>query len=104
MNYIIIEGPNGNREVPETDEAGENLPFRLAPGEKVIGSRSDGKDIGLGDLLTAITTSTGFKAWYEGLYGGPCSGCQQRAAAANYIHFKGPEWLKSWVAEHIKKG
>ena len=103
MNYIIIEGPTGKREVPETDELGESKPFKLAPGEKVVGSRTEqNEDIGLGDLITAITTSTGFKQWWEGGHDNPCGGCERRAAAANYIRFKGPEWLKTWIAENVK--
>ena len=106
MNYIVIEGPNGKREVPETDPEGNSSPFRLDPGERVTGSRQSGTvddAIGLGDLLTAITTTTGFKQWWERQHGGPCPGCQQRAAAANYVQFKGPVWLKAWVAGLVKK-
>lgn len=91
---------------------GRNEAFRLAPGEKVVGSdkgsevRSDDDDLhkvadqnkmGVGDLINALTTSTGFKKWWDDNHKGECAPCQKRRASANYIKFKSPSWLSKWI-------
>lgn len=105
---IILLGPNGERQIPE------NTPYRLLPGEKVIRGTgrygtireseldklAESNKVGLGDLVASITTSTGFKNWWDEKHGGECAPCKQRQATLNYIKFQGPKWLAGW----IKKG
>ena len=99
---INITGPKGDRQVKE------GKPFRLAEGESVVGSTQErrrdvldtigqAKRIGVGDLLTRVTTETGFKRWWQQTHKGQCMKCQRREAALNYFQFKGPEWLHDWV-------
>ena len=75
---IILEGPNGQREVAE------GKPYRMLPGEKVIGSRyklvtlweafrSD-EGLGIGDLVAAGTKLIGIQ---------PCSRCNKDRQALN---------------------
>lgn len=101
---IIITGPNGDRRV----ESGK--PYRLGPGERVSGSTKDmrldvldhiGNDTktGVGDLVNAVTTATGFKRWWIKHHKGSCLPCQKRQAALNYFQFKGPQWVHDWVEE-----
>lgn len=89
MNMIILEGPNGKREVME------GVPYRLQPGEKIIGStligeiREDNKKlaelagsqgVGVGDLVAKLTKAFGIK---------PCSACEQRRKVLNRLRIDG---------------
>jgi len=110
---ITLRGPNGNREIPE------NTPYRKLPGEYVLrGTGSKNKlfraddqidnlaqanEVGVGDLIEAITTSTGFKKWWDAKHGGECKSCQRNKAVLNYIQGQVPGWLSSWVKDTIKK-
>lgn len=107
LNVIILKGPTGTRFV----NSGER--YILGPGEKIIGSaRVDDSatieelaapaKIGAGDLIVAVTTSIGFKAWWDKKHNGDCLPCKKRQATANYLQFKGPEWLTQWVKEYTK--
>lgn len=86
---IILEGPLGKREV----EA--NVPYRLLPGEKIIGSNrgvllsrdsqrletlAKEKGIGVGDLVAKLTKTFGIK---------PCSKCEQRRQVLNRLRVDG---------------
>jgi len=78
MNYIIINGPSGKREVI----AGK--PFILNNGEKVIGARtantinelSEKTGIKLGNIIAKATKAFGIK---------PCSKCEQRRQILNKV-------------------
>ena len=111
-SMIIIKGPNGIREV----KAG--VPYRLEVGEKIAGSyktRINGVEIdevttvakssaiGAGDLIAAITGSTGFKRWWHEKHRGECMPCKRRQATANYLRAQGPAWLKTWVDKNKEK-
>ena len=93
----------------------DNVPYRLAPDERVIGSAKEIQrdkfdrlarehTVGVGDLMASLTGSTGFKAWWKKLHKGECLPCKKRQAALNYLTFQGPEWLTAWVKEHKDKG
>jgi len=99
---IIITGPKGKRKVA----AGE--PYTLEPGEMVTGMTRDVKldkfdhiaddtKVGVGDLINAATTATGFKKWWNAQHRGQCLPCKKRQAALNYFEFKGPQWIHDWV-------
>ena len=101
---IIITGPKGDRHV----KAGK--PYRLEPGERVSGSTMEqqrdqldniGNELktGVGDLVNAVTTATGFKKWWIKHHKGSCLPCQKRQAALNYFQFKGLQWVHDWVEE-----
>jgi len=102
---IVLHGPNGFRQVAE------NTPYRLLPGEKVVGAlgsvhpelytAAQENEIGVGDMITAITTSTGFKKWWDELHGGECQSCKKNQATLNYIKFQGPKWLSKFVKERL---
>ena len=89
MYTIILEGPNGKREVME------GVPYRLLPGEKIVGSsyageiRRDNKKLeelagtqglGVGDLVAKLTKAFGIK---------PCSKCEQRRKVLNRLRIDG---------------
>ena len=89
MDMIILEGPNGKREVMS------GVPYRLLPGEKVVGStflgeiREDNKKladlagaqgVGVGDLVAKLTKVFGIK---------PCSSCEQRRKVLNRLRIDG---------------
>ena len=89
MHMIILEGPNGKREVME------GVPYRLQPGEKIVGSaligeiRKDNKKLeelastqglGVGDLVAKLTKAFGIK---------PCSKCEQRRKVLNRLRIDG---------------
>jgi len=104
---IVLHGPDGYRQVAE------NTPYRLLPGEKIVGAQSSvhpalheaaqENQIGVGDLVAAITTSTGFKRWWDKKHNGECQGCKKHQAALNYIQAQAPGWLAKWVKDTIKK-
>ena len=103
---IVIEGPNGIREVSP------GVPYRLSPGEKVTSATKDDilsrtaktNRVPLGDMIAKVFDSTGFKAWYNKQYGegdgSGCAPCKKRQAALNYIEFQGPKWLSKWVKDN----
>ncbi len=105
---ILIDGPNGKREVEE------GKPYRLEPGERIVGSYRENKqsdkldyiakdnEIGVGSLMAAVTESTGFKKWWDEKHGGECIPCKKRQATLDYIKFQGPIWLVSWVKKWVK--
>ena len=106
---IYITGPQGNRQVLS------GVPYKLGPGEQITGGtvneRDNALDIavkgtrtGVGDLINAVTKSTGFKSWWKKLHKGECLPCKKRQATLNYLKFQGPEWLSNWVKEHKDKG
>jgi len=102
---IILHGPKGERKVLA------NTPYRLLPGEKIVSSTVNGhseidkvaqeNNIGVGDLIASITTSTGFKRWWDKLHGGECQSCKKNQATLNYIKFQGPKWLSKFVKERL---
>jgi len=59
-------------------------------------------NMGLGDLVAAITTSTGFKEWWGNNHDGECTKCNERQAAWNYYKFKTPSWMSSWIKNILK--
>ncbi len=59
--------------------------------------------IGVGDLVAAITTSTGFKKWWDEKHGGECTKCNEKQAVWNYYKFKGPSWISNWARNILKK-
>jgi len=103
---ILLKGPEGERTVPV------NTPYRLLPGERVVGLASadsahieleqlaHDNEVGLGDMVAKMLDSAGFKEWWDEKHGGECAPCKQRQATLNYIKFQGPKWLAAW----IKKG
>lgn len=89
MHMIVLEGPNGKREVMA------GVPYRLLPGEKVVSStligeiREDNKKlaklageqgVGVGDLVANLTKAFGIK---------PCSACEQRKKVLNRLKIQG---------------
>jgi len=85
MNLIILEGPNGKREVEE------GVPYRLLPGEKIVGTtyvgdfQNDNKNleelagkegVGVGDLVAKLTKVFGIE---------PCSKCEERKKVLNKL-------------------
>ncbi len=99
---IIIKGPKGTREVRD------GLPYRLNEGEAITAIRrekrldtfdhiADSEKTGVGDLINAVTTATGFKQWYNKAHRGKCMPCERRQAALNYFKFKGPQWVHDWI-------
>ena len=85
MNAIILEGPQGRREVIA------GVPYQLLPGEKIIGAKDVGPDspdnkklqemanaqgMGVGDLVTKLTKVFGIK---------PCASCEQRRRVLNKL-------------------
>lgn len=106
MALIVIAGNGGTRHVP----AGK--PYKLGPGERIVGSVNEQSgsplekiavenEIGLGSLVAAIMSTTGFKQWWEAKHGNKaCAKCKWRQAVLDYIKFKGPLWLAKWVKEN----
>lgn len=107
VNKIILEGPKGMREIEPGTPYG--------PGERVVGTTKSfiesknvedmkkvlGENyIPLGDALAAITSTTGFKKWWDAKHNGECVPCQERQATANYLKFRGPQWLAKWVKDN----
>ena len=105
---ILIDGPNGKREVEE------GMSFRLTKGEHIIPNPNhqhsrkpteldelaNTNEIGVGSLIAAVTESTGFKKWWDEKHGGECGSCKKRQATLNYIKFQGPQWLSKWVKKN----
>ncbi len=105
---ILIDGPNGKREVEE------GMAFRLGKSEHIVTNpnyRHQGSlieldklantnEIGVGSLIAAVTESTGFKKWWDEKHGGECIPCKKRQATLNYIKFQGPQWLSKWVKKN----
>ncbi len=101
ITELKLVGPDGERVVPQ------NTPYVLKAGEKLVGTvmsyrgeihdMAEDNKIGAGDLVAAITTSTGFKKWWDKQHGGECLPCKERVATLNYIKFKGPKWLTKWI-------
>lgn len=86
---IIVEGPQGKRKI----ESG--TPFKLNPGEKIVGSDGEGRleeekkkledlaraeGIGVGDLVAKLTKTFGIK---------PCASCKQRQQVLNRLRIDG---------------
>jgi len=109
---ILLRGPDGERYIEDNTE------YRMLPGEyrvPVTGRRGGvprespldimarTNHIGAGDLVEAITTSTGFKRWWYDFNGGNCGACQRNGAVLNYIQAQVPGWLATWVKDTIKK-
>jgi len=109
-NMILLRGPKGERYIPDNTE------YRMLPGEyrvPVTGRRGGvprespldimarTNYIGAGDLVEAITTSTGFKRWWDKLHDGECQSCKKNQATLNYIKFQGPKWLSKFVKERL---
>lgn len=89
MNAIILEGPQGRREVLA------GVAYKLLPGEKIVGTTYVGpatddnkklrelanqQGIGVGDLVAKLTKAFGIK---------PCSGCEQRRQVLNRLRIDG---------------
>ena len=80
---IILEGPRGQREVPE------GKPYRKLPGEKVMGSRQhviglleqarSSEGLGVGDLIAAGTKLVGIQ---------PCAPCSKRQRRWNQYRIR----------------
>lgn len=100
---ILLVGPKGQRIIPENTE------YRLLPGEVNMGSANGMEDwtelkelandnkVGLGQLVSKVFESTGFKKWYFEKHGGDCLACHKRQYVLDYIRFKSPKWLSDWV-------
>jgi len=98
-NRIILEGPNGKREVEE------GKVYKLLPGEKVIGSSlnveirqenakletlAKSKGMGVGDLVHKLTSVLGIPH---------CAKCQERKLVLNKLRLNG--WKIDWDKEGI---
>ncbi len=85
MNTVILEGPQGRREVIS------GIRYHLLPGERVIDSGEGGADnhdnkklqemanaqgMGVGDLVAKLTKVFGIK---------PCASCEQRRRVLNKL-------------------
>ena len=85
MNAIILEGPQGQREVIA------GVPYQLLPGEKIVGAKNIGPDradnkklqelanaqgMGVGDLVAKLTKAFGIKS---------CSACEKRKKILNQL-------------------
>lgn len=94
MNTIILEGPQGRREVIS------GVAYKLLPGEKIVGvaelglATNDNKKlqdlakeqgVGVGDLVAKLTKAFGIK---------PCSGCEQRRQVLNRLRIDGWKFKK----------
>lgn len=85
--------------IPEIHEE-----MRMLTSEKLkeMQKIADERGIGVGDLVAAITTSTGFKKWWDEKHGGECTKCNEKQAVWNYYKFKGPSWISNWVNKTLK--
>ena len=103
---ILIRQTDGNIRRQE-----ERVPYSLLPGEVIVGSErelethqlqgwANTNSVGVGDLIAAVTKTTGFKDWWNAKHKGLCLPCKRNQAVANYIKLKGPRWLKTWVKEN----
>ena len=67
--------------------------------QKEIEDFAKDNKIGLGDLVYLLTSSTGFKKWWDDKHGGECAPCQEKQASWNYFRFTGPQFLKKLIKE-----
>ena len=84
---IILEGPQGRREIPEGPEGMAR--FRKLPGERVIGSEirvqgllqqaRSSEGLGIGELVAWVTHKVGIK---------PCTPCNRRRKRLNEYRIK----------------
>jgi len=108
---ILIRQTDGNIRKQE-----ERVSYYLLPGEVIVGSEreleinqqlqqethqlqewADTNSVGVGDLIAAVTKTTGFQDWWNAKHKGQCIPCKRRQAVYNYVQFAGPNWLKKWV-------
>ena len=96
MALIVLRGPNGVRRVQE------GMPYRLMPGEQVMGSEADPTEAALNDALEANMIPLGdfvekaFKLLPEAIRPTHCSKCEKRKQVLNHVRENG-------VLETIKK-
>lgn len=84
---IILEGPQGRREIPEGPDGMAR--FRKLPGERVIGSEirvqgllqqaRSSEGLGIGELVAWVTHKVGIK---------PCTPCNRRRKRLNEYRIK----------------
>ena len=96
MSLILLQGPSGLRRVQE------GVPYRLLPGEQVIGSEQDKTEAELNDILDAQNIPMGdfiekaFKLLPEAIRPAHCTKCEKRKQVLNHIRENG-------VMDTIKK-
>ena len=89
MALIVLKSPSGLRRVQE------GIPYRLLPGEAVIGSELDRTEAELNDALVEHNIPVGdfvekaFKLLPEAIRPQHCSKCEKRKQVLNHIRENG---------------
>jgi hypothetical protein len=89
MRWILLNGPDGLRRVQE------GVPYRMLPGEQVIGSEMDSTEQELNEALHKNNIALGdfvekaFKLLPEAIRPTHCSKCEKRKRVLNHIRENG---------------